>query len=104
MKYEVIALQGKQYKVAEGEEILVDKLATEKPVAEVLLFVDNDKVKIGKPVVKDVKVTLKVLTALEKGKKVEVIKYKSKSRYRRHTGFRAQLTRLEVTKISVSAK
>lgn len=98
-KYAVLRIKGHQYKVSEGEEILVDKLEG-KPEAEVLLFVDESKVKVGKPVVKDVKVTLKVLKEMEKGEKIEVVKYKSKSRYRRHTGFRPQYTRLLVQKIS----
>lgn len=98
-KYAVLRIKGHQYKVSEGEEILVDKIEG-KPEAEVLLVADEGKVEIGKPVVKSAKVGLKVVTQLEKGEKIEVIKYKSKSRYRRHTGFRSQLTRLLVQNIS----
>jgi large subunit ribosomal protein L21 len=98
-KYAVLRIKGHQYKASEGEEILVDKIEG-KPEAEVLLLVDEDKIVVGKPVVKEAKVTLKVLKEMEKGEKIEVIKYKSKSRYRRHTGFRAQLTRLQVVKIA----
>lgn len=98
-KYAVIRIKGHQYKVAEKEEILVDKI-TDKPEVEVLLLVDGDKIKIGKPVLKDVKVTLKVLKELEKGEKIDVVKYKAKSRYRRHIGFRPQFTRLLVQKIA----
>lgn len=100
-KYAVIRLQGKQYKVKEGEEILVGKLKDPKKVdTEVLLSSDGTKVKIGKPVLKDVKLTLKVISDMEKGKKVEIYKFKAKSRYRKHTGFRPQYTRILVQKIS----
>ena len=81
MKYTVIRIGGKQYKVSEGEEVLVDKLAdTKKVESEVLLFVDDGKVKVGKPVLKDVKVRVKVVTEMEKGQKIEVYKFKAKSR------------------------
>lgn len=101
MKYAVIRLQGQQFKVSEGEEILVGKLKDPKKLAaEVLLVVDGEKVSVGKPLVKGVKVGLKVVTDMEKGEKVEIYKFKAKSRYRKHTGFRPQYTRLQVGKIS----
>jgi large subunit ribosomal protein L21 len=99
-KYAVIKIKGNQYKVTEGEEILVDKLGDEKPEAEVLLVVDNGKVKVGKPKVRGAKVKLKVVNAEEKGKKLTVLKYKAKSRYRKKKGFRPIYTRLLVEKIS----
>jgi len=99
MKYAVIRVAGKQYKVEEKEEILVDKLVDPKKIsAEVLLFVDGEKVTVGKPTLKT-EVKLKVLTELEKGEKIEIYKFKAKSRYKRHTGFRPQYTRLLVEKI-----
>lgn len=101
MKYAVVKIQGHQYKIAEGEEILVDKVKdTKKVEADVLLVADGAKVKIGKPVVKGAKVTFKVLKDEEKGEKIHVRKYKAKSRYRKHTGFRAVFTRLLVQKIA----
>jgi large subunit ribosomal protein L21 len=101
-KYAVIRIGGKQYKIFEGEEILVDKLLDPKKLdAEVLLFADGEKVNVGKPVLKNVKVALKVLAEVEKGEKIDVYKFKAKSRYRKHIGFRAQYTRLLVEKISL---
>ncbi|KKR54762.1 MAG: 50S ribosomal protein L21 [Candidatus Woesebacteria bacterium GW2011_GWF1_40_24] len=98
-KYAVVRIGGKQYRVAEGEEILVDKLEDPKKIStEVLLFTDGEKVSVGKPTLKT-EVKLKVLSELEKGEKVEIYKFKAKSRYKRHTGFRAQYTRLLVEKI-----
>lgn len=100
MKYSVIKYQGHQYKVVEGQELLIDKLL-DKSEPEVLLFVDKGKTKIGKPVLKDVKVKVKVLSELEKGEKIDIYKFKAKSRYRRHTGFRPQYTKLLIEKISI---
>lgn len=99
-KYAVIRLQGKQYKVSEKDEILVGKMSDLKAEPEVLLVSDGEKVKVGKPTLKDVKVKLKVLTEMEKGEKIEVYKFKAKSRYRKHIGFRPQYTRLLVEKIA----
>lgn len=99
-KFAVIRITGKQYRVTEGQEILVDKMNDLKVTPEVLLVADGDKVEVGTPVLKDAKVTVKVLVELEKGEKVDIFKYKAKSRERRHVGFRAQYTRLLVEKIS----
>ena len=99
MKYAVVRITGKQYKVEEGKEILVDKVVDPKKlVSETLLLVDGDKVLVGKPTLKN-EVKYKVVTDMEKGEKVEIYKFKAKSRYKRHTGFRAQYTRLLVEKI-----
>lgn len=98
-KYAVVRIGGKQYKVEEGKEILVDKLADPKKFAsDTLLVVDGEKVEIGKPTLKT-EVKLKVITELEKGEKIEIYKFKAKSRYKRHTGFRPQYTKLLVEKI-----
>jgi len=100
-KFAVIRIGGKQYRVSEGEEILVDKLSdTKKVTPEVLLFVDGEKVEVGTPVLSKAKVSVKVLAELEKGEKVDIFKYKAKSRERRHVGFRPQHTRLLVETIS----
>jgi large subunit ribosomal protein L21 len=100
-KYAVIRLLGRQYKVEEGQELLVDKMNDLKLVPEVLLVADGEKVSVGKPVLKDAKVTLKIVKDVEKGEKIEVYHFKAKSRYRKHTGFRPQYTRVLVEKISI---
>ncbi len=100
MKYAVIRLQGRQYKVSEGKDLLVDKMNDLKLVPEVLLVSDGEKVEVGKPVLKSAKVSLKIVKELEKGEKIEVYHFKAKSRYRKHTGFRPQYTRVLVEKIS----
>ena len=100
-KYAVIRILGRQYKVTEGQELLIDKMNDLKLTPEVLMVVTSDKVEIGKPVVKGAKVDLKIITEVEKGKKIEVYHFKAKSRYRKHTGFRPQHTRVLVEKISI---
>jgi len=100
-KYAVIKIKGTQYKVAEGEEILVDRLGEkEKPEAKVLLVSQDGNVKVGKPEVRGAKVTFKVLEPEVKGEKITVFKYKAKSRYRKKRGFRPVYTKLLVEKIS----
>jgi len=101
MKYAVARIKGKQYKFSEGDSVLVDSAKDEKIVPEVLLFVDEKKVEVGTPVLKDVAVVFKV-EGEEKGKKIDVLKYKAKSRYRKHIGFRPQYTKISVSKISSS--
>jgi large subunit ribosomal protein L21 len=98
-KYAVVKVQGHQYKVSEGEEFLVDKIEGEVN-SSVLLVVDGENVTIGKPVLEKAQVKLSVL-GQEKGEKIDVFKYKAKSRYRKHTGFRPQLTRLKVDSINL---
>ena len=99
MDYAVVRIKGHQYKVSEGQEVLVDRITNGKVEADVLLVCKDGKVKVGKPTVKDAKITFKILGE-EKGEKLDIYKYKAKSRYRRHLGFRPQYTRLLVQKIS----
>ncbi len=100
-KYAIIKLKGQQFKVSEGDEILVGKLGEkEKPEAEVLLVKSDKTVKVGKPTVKGAVVKFKVLEKEEKGEKLHVETFKAKSRYRRKIGFRPIHTRLQVTSIS----
>lgn len=102
MRYAVIRTGGKQYRVAEGDEIEVDKLEVEKgkpfTFDEVLLLVDEDKAKVGQPLVKGVKVKAKIVDQV-KGKKIRVATYKAKARYRRVKGFRPLLTKVKIEKI-----
>lgn len=98
MKYAVVDIAGKQYKVEEGQEFVVDKLSTQATFENVLLVVDGDKAQIGSPYVKGAKVEAEVLENL-KGEKIRVLKYKAKSRYRKVRGFRASQTKIKITKI-----
>lgn len=99
MKYAVIKISGKQYRVSEGDRVLVDKL-NNATSPQILLFKDEEKVMIGKPLVEKVKVTYKKEETV-KGIKIDIFKYKAKSRYRKHTGFRPQYSPIVIEKISL---
>ena len=95
----VIVSGGKQYRVALGDRILVDRLAAEPGssvnFARVLLFSHGDEVKVGNPAVDGIDVDAKVI-AHRRGPRTEGIRYKSKKRVRVHHGGRSYLTALEI--------
>ena len=95
----VIVSGGKQYRVAPGDQILVDRLDAEPgsslKLDRVLLFSDGGEVKVGAPVVDGVDVEVKVL-AHRRGPRIESLRYKSKKRVRVHRGGRADLTALRI--------
>ena len=103
MKYAVIAISGTQYKIEEGKTYTVDlvdaKVGDKLSTDQVLLLVDEKDTKIGTPTVKDAKVDYEIVNNYQ-GKKLDVFKYKSKSRYRKSWGFRPQLTDIKITKIT----
>jgi large subunit ribosomal protein L21 len=96
-QYAIISLGGKQYVVKEGESLLVDRLDREegKSFQPDVLFLGGEG---GGELAPKTSVTAKVV-GHERGPKVRIGKYKPKSGYKRHTGFRASLTRIEVTSI-----
>lgn len=100
MDYAVIKTGGKQYRVAAGETIEIDRLPEGKELTfdEVLLLVSDGKVKIGKPTVDGAKVKA-TLVEQTKGDKIRVSKFKAKARYRRTIGFRASLSKVKIEKI-----
>ncbi len=100
MQYAVIATGGKQYQVSVGSVLNVEKVIADKEVVfdQVLLVVDGDKVDLGTPTVAGVQVYAEKIADV-KGEKIEVFKYKSKSRYRRHTGHRQSYTQVKITSI-----
>src|SRR5689334_18781375 len=97
MTYAIITLGGKQYRVQEGERLLVDRLPTEEGKTfhpEVLLLGGDGKFELAPKT----QVTARVVgSAL--GEKVTIGKYRPKSGYRRKTGFRAKLTQIEIESI-----
>ena len=102
-KFAVIKLAGSQLKVFEGKQYEVNKLSGKKgdkiEIKDVLLVSDSKDTKIGKPLVKDAKVELEI-TSQKKGEKIDGLIYKAKSRYRKRYGFRPEITRVLVKKIS----
>lgn len=103
MKYAVIAISGSQYKIEENQTITVDKIDLKEgetsSTDQVLLNVNDDKVEVGTPTVKNSSVEYKILKHYQ-GEKIRVFKYKSKSRYRKTQGFRPQLTDIQILKIN----
>jgi large subunit ribosomal protein L21 len=98
MAYAIISVGGKQYRVQEGEKVVVDRLKTEEGKTlnpMVLLFGDDKKTELSP---KSVTVTARVVGHV-KGEKIRIGKYKKRTGYKRHTGFRASLTELQIEKI-----
>ena len=98
MSYAIISLGGKQYRVSEGQRLLVDRLETEdgKTFTPDVLLVGGDGAASLSP--KDVTVTVKVV-GQQRGPKIRIGKYKKRTGYRRHTGFRASLTQIQIESI-----
>ena len=95
--YAIISVSGKQYRVREGERLLVDRLALEDGASftpTVLLTGGDGEPELAPAAV----VTAKVLSQ-EKGPKIRIGKYKQRTGYKRHTGFRASLTRIQIESI-----
>lgn len=102
MNFAVIKAAGKQYKVVPGMILEIDKIEGEKDkkiaFEEVLLLGDEKSTVVGTPTIKNASVTAKILDQIQ-GDKVRVAKFKAKARFRRVAGFRAQLTKVEITEI-----
>ena len=97
MTYAIIKVGGKQYRVREGERLLVDRLPQSdgSTFSPTVLLVGGD----GEPSLDgSTKVTARVVGAV-KGPKIRIGKYKKRTGYRRHTGFRASLTQIEIESI-----
>ncbi|MCR4260738.1 MAG: 50S ribosomal protein L21 [Candidatus Colwellbacteria bacterium] len=101
--FAVIEAGGKQYRVAQGDKLKIEKIEAEDKadfVFDKVLLIDTDKdVKVGTPYVKGAKVEAKILRD-GKAKTVIVFKYKPKKRYRVKKGHRQKFTEVEIVKIS----
>ncbi|MBX3125124.1 MAG: 50S ribosomal protein L21 [Polyangiaceae bacterium] len=101
MRAAVISTGGKQYRVAEGDTIRIEKLPGD-PGTEIVfdhvLFVGGDTAKIGKPTVAGAKV-VGTITGQTRGEKLVVFKFKRRKRHRRKAGHRQQLTQVKITAI-----
>ena len=97
MSYAIISLGGKQYRVREGEKLLVDRVTTDegKTFHPDVLFVGGDGKADFKP---RIQVTAKVVGHV-KGEKIRIGKYRRRTGYRRHTGYRSSLSQIEITAI-----
>lgn len=95
----VIVSGGKQYRVAQGDRILVDRLKAEQgaelTIDRVLLIADGTTTKVGLHELKGQTVQARVI-GHRRGPKIDVLRYKSKKRVRVHRGSRSELTALEI--------
>ncbi|HTU94789.1 MAG TPA: 50S ribosomal protein L21 [Solirubrobacteraceae bacterium] len=102
--YAIIKTGGKQYRVQEGEWLLVEKLPVDdgaKITLDPLLYVDGDNLVDGDDLAK-VTVEAKVL-GHERGPKLRVVKFKPKRGYKRRNGHRQELTRIEITSLKLAS-
>jgi large subunit ribosomal protein L21 len=103
--YAIVKTGGKQYRVEQGQSLLVERLPVEdggKFKLEPLLYVDGADVVDGADISK-VTVEAKVI-AHERGPKLRIVKFKPKRGYRRRNGHRQELTRIEVTSLKLAAR
>ena len=105
LQHAIIVTGGKQYRVAEGDLVFIEKLpveAGETVTFDQVLAVVNDEAEpiIGTPTVAGATVTAKVVKN-GKGKKIRVFKYKAKKNYRRHQGHRQPYTQVQIDAITV---
>lgn len=99
--YAVIQTGGKQYKVAKGDKLRVEKLLGnpgDTVTFDHVLLVGGETVKLGQPTVAGAKVEAKI-TAQDRDKKIIVFKFRRRKNYRRKNGHRQPFTALEITEI-----
>jgi large subunit ribosomal protein L21 len=102
--YAIVRTGGKQYRVEQGQTLLVERLPVgegENCVLEPLLYVDGDQVLDRANGGSQLHVQARVV-AHERGPKLRVVKFKPKRGYKRRTGHRQELTRIEITAIEAN--
>lgn len=103
--YAVIATGGKQYRVAEGDKLKIEKIDAAEgdnvDFDQVLMIGDGENVTVGTPSIAGGVVSAKVLST-GKGKKVRIIKFKRRQNYKRTKGHRQHFVEVEITGINAS--
>ena len=103
--YAIVKTGGKQYRVEQGQSLLVERLPVDdggKTTLQPLLYVDGDNIVDGDGLAK-VSIQARVV-GHERGPKLRVVKFKPKRGYKRRTGHRQELTRIEVTEIKLGER
>ena len=102
--YAIVKTGGKQYRVQEGESLLVERLPADEAATVTLrplLYVDGDNVVDGDDLAK---VTVEArIVAHERGPKLRIVKFKPKRGYKRRNGHRQELSRIEITTLKLGA-
>jgi large subunit ribosomal protein L21 len=102
MSYAIISVGGKQYRVSEGQKLLVDRLSREAGrtfTPDVLLVGGDGETRLSP---KGITVTARVVEHVL-GEKIRIGKYRPKTGYRRHAGYRSHLSRIEIQSIGTKA-
>jgi large subunit ribosomal protein L21 len=105
MSYAIVKTGGKQYRVEQGTNLLVERLPAaegDKVTLDPVAYCGDDALVTGDDLAK-VKVEAKVVGHV-RGPKLHVLKYKPKRGYKRRTGHRQELTRLEVTGVKLATR
>lgn len=101
--YAIIRTGGKQYRVAQGEVLKVEKLdvaaGDSLDITDVLLIANGDDLKVGAPVLAGAKVTAEVVSH-GRGPKIRIIKFKRRKHHRKQMGHRQWFTELKITSIA----
>ena len=101
--YAVIKTGGKQYRVAEGDVLKVEKLTTiageNVEINDVLLIANGEELTVGAPMIEGAKVTAEVV-AHGRGPKIKIIKFKRRKHHRKQMGHRQWFTELKITSIA----
>jgi len=100
--YAVIQTGGKQYRVAEGDTLKVEKIAADEGASveldQVLMVADGDDIRVGKPFIQGSKV-MATVKAHGRAKKVKIIKFRRRKHHLKHQGHRQWFTELKITGI-----
>ncbi len=101
--YAVVRTGGKQYRLAPGDIVEVEKLdgnvGDEITLSDILMVVDGETVRVGQPNVEGATVTAKI-TGQYRGNKIRIMRYRPKKRIRVRKGHRQSLTRLEIRSVN----
>lgn len=103
--YAVIRTGGKQYRVAEGDKLRIEKLTAEEgadiELDQVLMLADGDQVQVGKPFIPGQAVKAKV-TGQGRGKKVRIVKFRRRKHHLKRQGHRQSFTEITITAIGAA--
>jgi large subunit ribosomal protein L21 len=104
MAYAIVETGGKQYKIAEGDIFTIEKLKNHKAgdsvvFDKILVIDDGTTTKVGTPYIEGATITVDLLEE-GKGKKIHIMKYKAKSRYKRRLGHRQPFAKVAVKNIT----
>lgn len=104
--FAIIQDGGRQYRVAEGDVVRLDYRGGSEPggtitFGEVLLANGGGASTIGKPLIDGASVIGEVVTPQIKGKKLEIVKFRRRKNWRRHTGHRQKYTAIKITKLDI---